>query len=154
MKKRGIAVLCWAVVLVLSLAFEVSADEAEEMCVPMGSIELQPPEGVEPQRESVMFPHSGHFGFNCQTCHHQWDGSAPVQSCTTSGCHDSVEPPPDPADTSAAVLYFKNAYHGQCIDCHREMKRQIQNLERSGRTLEEDIPSTGPTSCVGCHPKY
>ena len=88
------SVLSIAVVtcLVLGLAWGLATAQNEEMCVPMGDITL---EALSPdaQRESVSFPHSVHFSFNCQVCHHAQDNRAPIVGCTTSGCHDLAEAP-------------------------------------------------------------
>ncbi len=133
------------------------SEEAEEMCVPMGIIILEPPESVEAQREAVEFHHSKHFSYACNTCHHKWDIEAPIAGCTTSGCHDLFE---SPAKTQEAgtraeleMRYYKNAYHDMCIGCHKKIKAENEKLEASYRTLNKPLPQTGPTGCHQCHPK-
>lgn len=119
----------------------------EKMCIPMGSISLDPPATVTPERASVDFPHSLHFkGYSCDKCHHKWDGNQAVQSCMTSGCHDMTTAPENPLKngkyTEESIKYYKYAYHNQCRDCHKEEK------QKRDTTLV-----TLPTGCNECHPK-
>jgi hypothetical protein len=129
----------------------------EEMCVPMGVIELKAPDGVEPKRAAVEFRHAKHFDFTCVSCHHTWGLTEPIVGCMTSGCHDQTEipkaKPGEKVDEEAVMAYFKTAYHKQCIGCHKEMKAKSAALERSLQTLKKPLPKTGPTTCAGCHPK-
>jgi hypothetical protein len=124
--------------------------------VPVGRLVIAPPVGVAPKRSAVPFPHSLHFDYSCKTCHHQWDGYSPVQSCTASTCHDqtsfTVKSEKATADRPEAIRYYKFAFHQQCIGCHREINIQNEKLARSMKKIEEPIQSTGPTGCGGCHP--
>ena len=155
MKKLIIGGLCLLLALVFGNAMIVSGQSDDQMCIPMGTITLQAPESVEATRPAVQFPHPAHFSYNCQTCHHQWEMDAPIVSCTTSGCHDGTVAPTRSkkgvVDEEAAVAYYKTAFHKRCIGCHREMKIERKKLEMSGRTLNEKVPETGPTTCRGCH---
>ena len=129
----------------------------DEMCVPMGEITIAPlTEGAK--RSDVAFPHTVHFEFACQKCHHKWTGKEAIQSCTTSGCHDLDKSPVDengkPAkDSALKARYFKNAYHGMCIGCHKEIKVKNKAIEASAAALSEKLQPTGPTGCHQCHPK-
>jgi hypothetical protein len=129
----------------------------EEMCVPMGKIELKAPDGVESKRASVEFPHARHFDIACTTCHHTWGRTEPITGCMTSGCHDLAELPKKSAGEKVAeddlMAYYKTAYHKQCIGCHKENKVKIAALEKSMQALKKPLPKTGPTTCTGCHPK-
>ncbi|MBA3010252.1 MAG: cytochrome c3 family protein [Proteobacteria bacterium] len=121
--------------------------------IPLGTLTLTAPEGVEPKRPSVTFPHSGHFDYTCQTCHHEWDGKSPVQNCTVSGCHDQLESAEktrninDPKNSK----YFLAAYHKACIQCHRSLLKQRDRLEKSGVLDDNILPEYGPVACVECH---
>jgi len=135
----------------------VAFAEDEEMCVPMGIITLEPPESVEAKRAAVEFQHGRHFGLACTSCHHTWDGSEPITGCMTSGCHDLDTLPrkegSNAIDKDLAPRYYKNAYHGQCIGCHKNMKQEIEQMAKSLAGIEGKLPVTGPTGCIGCHPK-
>jgi hypothetical protein len=147
--------------LVLAIIFghalvATGSNDAEEMCVPMGSILLEPLEGVEAKRSAVDFYHPLHFGFACQTCHHKWEDTAkPIVGCSTTGCHDVAEAPKKSKtgaiDKEMAARYFKTAYHNLCIGCHKEIQIQNKALEMSGRILRENLPNAGPTGCKQCH---
>ena len=125
--------------------------------VPVGRLALAPPVGVTSERSAVAFPHSRHFGYTCSTCHHEWDGHSQVKSCTASQCHDqlsAVVKVRKMLDYSAeSIGYYKYAFHKKCIGCHRDIKTRNARLVRSGKTLREPLPPTGPTGCVDCHPR-
>ena len=134
-----------------------TAEDDGYMRVPLGSIELEPLEGVAAKESSVDFPHSLHFDFRCQRCHHKWEYDEQLQSCTASGCHDQPETPGKGQGKKirpeVRVKYFKIAYHQMCITCHKSL--EAENLE-SGMPLEplkERVATNLPTGCIECHPK-
>ncbi len=138
-----------------SLGVAVAGDE--QMCVPLGVITLEPPDTVEAKRAAVDFQHGLHLALACNNCHHTWEGPEPIQGCMTSGCHDLDTLPRKEGskviDKDQAFGYYKNAYHGQCIGCHKTMKKEIQQMAKSLAGVEGKIPVTGPTGCIRCHPK-
>lgn len=153
MHKKQIMTIC----LVISIFFAAglviaSDDEGDTLCIPLGVITLSPPESVEAKRSVVEFPHSAHFGILCQECHHQWDGESEVESCTTSGCHDYEEAPPK-EDTDEAILYYKKAFHEMCISCHKDLAAVNAKIAKTYQPSDDRTVPTGPTGCVGCHPK-
>lgn len=149
--------------LILALAFGAASSMASEsmetstMCIPMGKITLKPPESVDAKRAPVEFNHPLHFEINCNRCHHMWDKDSEIVSCGTSGCHELTESPLKAGGSEfegePAVLYYKNAYHTLCIGCHKEIKADNKKLELSKGTLPDQLPATGPTGCIQCHPK-
>ena len=156
MYKIGIGVFCLILALIFGNAMVIAGNsDGDYMSVPMGIIQLDPPDSVENPKPPVNFPHSIHFEFNCRTCHHQWEFDEPIQNCRTSGCHDGLVAPTkaekgeDPEELK--MSYYKNAYHKLCIGCHRDMKHENRKLELSGRVLKENLPATGPTGCKQCH---
>ena len=159
MYKISLGVFCLVLAIILGNAMVVTGSgDAEEMCIPMGTIVLEPPQGVEAKRTPVDFHHPTHFDFSCQTCHHKWvEMDQPIVGCSTSGCHDVTEAPkPSEAgavDKELAARYYKTAFHNLCIGCHKEIQIQNKALEMSGRVLKENLPNAGPTGCVQCHPK-
>lgn len=144
-----------ATVIVLMMSPLLAAEE--QMCIPLGDITLTPLV-EEAKRTNVSFPHSVHFSYACQECHHEWDGSAPVQSCSTSECHDLKQAPKtengEPVqDSQLSIRYYKKAFHDMCIGCHKAIKASNKALEAARVSLEEPLPAVGPTSCNHCHPK-
>ena len=159
MHKISLGVFCLVLAIIFGNAMVVTGSgDADDMCIPMGTILLEPLEGVEAKRTPVDFHHPTHFGFTCQSCHHKWiETDKPIVGCATTDCHDVAEAP-KPSETGAidkemAARYYKTAYHNLCIGCHKEMQIQNKALEMSGRVLKENLPNTGPTGCVQCHLK-
>lgn len=141
----------WVILLSLVLASVVSFSSsfADELCIPMGSIELSAPQGVEAKRSAVDFPHSDHFTINCNRCHHTWEYGIEIKSCMASGCHDEETAPKE----GDKIAYFKEAYHKACIGCHKAIQKKNKALELSKKSIDGQLEDTGPTSCVACHPK-
>ncbi|MDX1707882.1 MAG: cytochrome c3 family protein [Desulfobacterales bacterium] len=158
MQKVVFSLVCFVMAIICGSVMVVSGQEdAEDMCVPMGTIELGAPDGVEQKRSPVGFPHARHFDFECQTCHHTWDNTSQIQGCMTAGCHDAKEAATKTKQgaplRAEEIRYFKKAYHESCIGCHKIMKLRNQKIEMSGKKLDGPLPNPGPTSCIGCHPK-
>lgn len=157
MRIKGTVFLCMVALVMFSVVVSVPVSAEETLCIPLGELTIDPPAGVDQKRASVEFPHSIHFGYACQECHHTWSGEADVVSCSTSGCHDQLGTPENEetgeTDADKAVQYYKKAYHQRCIGCHKEIKERNKALELSQQTLDQDLEKTGPTGCVKCHPK-
>ena len=139
----------------VSLGVAVAGDE--EMCVPLGVITLEPPDSVEDKRAAVEFQHGRHLVLACNNCHHTWKGAEPIVGCMTTGCHDLDTLPRKEGskaiDKDQAFRYYKNAYHNQCIGCHKTMKKEIEQMAKSMASIDGKLPVTGPVGCIGCHPK-
>jgi hypothetical protein len=161
MSSVRIGLLCLVMMLTFGVALEAIGQNAKQsddsMCVPMGDIVIKSPVSVKQKRSPVNFPHSRHFGADCRTCHHKWDGNERIRNCTTAGCHDQKTPPETQATylkySGESIKYFKYAFHSQCVGCHKELKQKRKVMEMSQITLEGKLPATGPTSCGECHPK-
>jgi hypothetical protein len=144
-------------VVLMSLIWGTLLVADDEMCVPMGEITIEPLV-EDAKRSAVAFPHAVHFSYACQECHHEWDNTSVIQSCTTSGCHDLLEAPKTDdgkpvKDPDLKILYYKKAYHDLCIGCHKDIKQKNKAMEASLVDLDEKLPPAGPTSCKQCHPK-
>lgn len=156
MRRIGLAVLGVALSMTVGVSMAV-CKEVDQLCIPMKTIVLKPLSGAKQQRSPVAFPHSLHFKYRCQRCHHKWNGTGAIKNCTTSGCHDQLSTPMNtdgkiPAN-QVALKYYKKAYHQLCIDCHKQIKQRNKALELSDKKLTGELPRTGPTGCVECHPK-
>jgi hypothetical protein len=155
--QRSVLSIAVVTCLVLGLALGLATAQEEQMCVPMGDITLEALSS-DAQRESVSFPHAVHFTYKCQACHHGQEIDSPIVGCTTSGCHDLAQAPRGEdgrlvKDEDATMRYYKNAYHGLCIGCHKEIKQKNKSQEASKLALGEKSLPTGPTGCNECHPK-
>lgn len=157
MKKDFLSGLMVMITLFIVSPWAFAKDTMDAVYLPVGTLTLAAPRGMASQRSSVDFPHSRHFGYTCNSCHHKWDGLSQVSSCTASGCHEQVAPGkgekakrvPDPEDKP----HFKAAYHQNCIACHKRIKIERHKLEKSGTVLTKPLPRTGPTGCIECHPR-
>lgn len=148
---KGAITLSSALILLVSTWAMAAQPPAEPMCVPMGNIELTPPESVDAQRPAVTFPHAKHFAIQCQSCHHGWSGGEAVASCSSSGCHDLDQPIQPKQTGTPTARYFKEAFHRQCIGCHKTNKLKNRQLELSHQVLKDKLQPTGPTGCIECH---
>jgi len=159
MRKISILYLLLSLVFVFgSITIVVGQETETEMIVPMGIIEIEPPDSVEAVRTPVDFPHSRHFAsVDCRTCHHKWDGSDIIAGCATTDCHDVTVSPTKSENNrlnpDLMIKYYKSAFHKMCIGCHKEIKAQNKQLEASFKELKEKLPPSGPTGCIQCHPK-
>lgn len=149
MRGKRLAVSVIAIVLIGSLG--VLGAVAADMTVPLGNIELKAPNGYNAVRTSVTFSHSRHFIYKCTECHHTWKYDKPIVGCETAGCHDRIKPQKT-SDPAKAVRFFRAAYHEQCIECHKKIKRANARQEASTRSPATPLAKTGPTGCVECHP--
>jgi len=78
----------------------------------------------------VTFNHKAHASsIACTKCHHTWKQETSKTPPKCAECHKA-------GDTSEKGL--KNAFHKQCIDCHKDLQKQGKK--------------TGPTvKCSDCH---
>ena len=154
MNRLRIGVFCLLVFGAYGITTGIAGqNKTDEMCIPIGSLLLKPPESVEQKRSSIDFPHSGHFGYSCQTCHHTWTGEEKILDCTTSNCHDLKQPPKKAVSSDLAVRYYKKAFHARCQGCHKEIKKKNKEMEKLYKLADPKLMKTGPTGCVECHPK-
>jgi hypothetical protein len=165
MSKRNVVLICIAVVFLFSSAWVVASpfieeiDEEDTLSIPVGMLNIGPPEGVEMSVAPVDFPHSRHMTYSCRTCHHKWELHAIVDSCAASGCHDLTEAPEnaikDGKITDEGIRYYKYAYHEMCRNCHRDINAQNRQLVKKGQITGQDIQllRNGPVGCIECHPE-
>ncbi|MBU4345018.1 MAG: cytochrome c family protein [Desulfobacteraceae bacterium] len=77
----------------------------------------------------ILFDHKTHtvesgYGISCSDCHHNLEeGETAPQSC--GECHE-------PESQEEDMLSRSDAFHTQCIDCHKEAE-------------------AGPQKCASCH---
>lgn len=95
--------------------------------------------GMAAKRPGTPFTHKKHYddySVKCVECHHAVKakgGAVPAtKTCTDAGCHlaDQCNGQPVPKKNDACPA-FEDAYHKNCIDCHRQQ--------------------SGPTKCAECH---
>ena len=140
--------------MLISVAPQASDKETmDALFLPVGTLTLAAPRGVEMRRSPVAFPHSIHFDYTCKSCHHAWDGHSPVMGCAASGCHDRAIPVKEAKSDIPPIRFFKEAYHTSCLGCHRRLLQQRHHMVTSGAVMKKPLPNTGPTGCIQCHPR-
>jgi hypothetical protein len=82
------------------------------------------PEPLKKSNFSVItFSHVQHQKVACGSCHHMWDGSSDIQSCSADGCHDEY------GTLTGTMSYFK-AFHARdaeysCYGCHLRLNKEL-----------------------------
>ena len=138
-----------------SLALAVAND------APSGVILVTKADPASDRKPSI-FVHSKHSDYDCELCHHEWDGESEIETC--SACHP----------------IFSHAEHlsMDCEKCHKnwDMARDIEECgtchpgnemggipniikvshralcKRCHRNLATENKPTGPTTpCTSCH---
>jgi hypothetical protein len=56
-----------AILAIFSFGLVIAGESGESMCIPMGTIVIEPPDQIESKRAAVMFPHATHFSYTCNT---------------------------------------------------------------------------------------
>jgi len=121
--RRAIAYIVLALVIGILIALhtsDVSSSEGAPEAISLGS--------VAKVYEPVAFSHEMHSVLteDCGDCHHHSEAG---QTPPCGKCH-----PATLASKKAGPPGLKDAYHRQCIACHKEMEM-------------------GPTGCMDCHTK-
>jgi len=91
-------------------------------------------------RPAVTFPHNRHAeaGFSCKDCHHLYkDGKNVLDEGTLEEGKEAIRC--SACHHSNSRLSLEQAFHDQCIGCHRKALRENKK--------------TGPHFCGGCHVK-
>jgi len=143
------------VIVLLTGPANVAGDRLDAILVPVGTLVLNPPAEIVSVRSPVAFPHSLHFTYTCNQCHHKWNGLTQVKTCMAKGCHDALDPPQKSEKSLEydleAMPYFKYAYHKRCIGCHKDIRVINQTKEKSIMGSGGKVANLGPVGCVGCH---
>ncbi|WP_028315329.1 cytochrome c3 family protein [Desulfatibacillum aliphaticivorans] len=156
MKKSRLLMITVVLLLVSGLAvhaeYRVESDEGE-ICAPVQTMILTPPEDVEAKFADVRFPHADHFSYSCMECHHMWDGYSDINACMD--CHDATEYISRKEAKEDYIMYYQSAYHALCRDCHAEIGRKNTDIkkENKGKSDKDKVAllPNGPKSCNGCH---
>lgn len=160
MKLKLLIFVCFAAVGLLSLSSRpltgqaASVNEASQTQKLPGDDLIIP--SVDEKWGQVKFTHQQHLAFSdCNYCHHTNKGltlesfnagkSEKIPFCYD--CHVRKESDPKtPKGSDGTELWSKEAYHINCIDCHRgEITKQPKD---AGKVLKQ---GEGPTKCAACH---
>ncbi|MEJ5226727.1 cytochrome c3 family protein [Thermodesulfovibrio sp.] len=78
--------------------------------------------------------HAENYKIDCKTCHHT-DANPAEKATKCIECHD---PQGEKAAEKGGGIKAMDAYHKQCIDCHKK---------------ENEAGKAAPTKCNDCHKK-
>jgi len=155
MKLKLLIVACFALAGLLSLSGRVLTGQAAPQGQKLPGDDLIIP-SVDDKWGPVKFTHQQHIPFSdCTYCHHTNKGltlesfnagkSEKIPFC--ADCHLRKEgDPKTPKGADGTELGSKEAYHINCIDCHRgEITKKPKD---AGAVLKQ---GEGPTKCAACH---
>lgn len=154
MKKFFLGVIALVTMQLMGSTPIAAQDTLDAIYLPVGTLTIAAPRGVEAKRSPVLFPHSTHFDYTCKSCHHTWDGMGSIQGCMAAGCHDQSRTVKESQrEQSDKIRNFKEAYHRACLGCHRALQMERKERETAVSLLRAPLPKAGPTGCVVCHPR-
>ena len=148
-------------VIIVAAFFMLGSLAVHANDVPSGVILATKADPTSDRKPSV-FVHAKHEDYDCELCHHEWDGESKIEKCIA--CHP----------------IFSHAEHSSmdCEECHKcwEMTRDIEECgtchpgndkggipniirvshralcKRCHRELAKKKKPTGPTTpCTSCH---
>jgi len=161
MKVKLLIVACFVAVGLLSLSSRVLTGQAAYANEPSQTQKLPGNDLIIPSANDekwgpVKFTHQQHLAFSdCTYCHHTNKGltlesfnagkSEKIPFCYD--CHLRKEDDPkNPKSADGTELWSKEAYHINCIDCH---KGEITKVPKdAGKIFKQ---GEGPTKCAACH---
>lgn len=134
-----------AVMVVLGGAMAVMAQQQK---VP-STITLKPPIWEKLTKGPVVFNHEKHakdYQIACTECHHRyengknvWKEGDKVQPCWECHTEQTIRGEKK-LPAAQQKLNLKLAFHNNCIDCHKLVKKQNAEVD-------------SPITCIGCHGK-
>lgn len=101
---------------------------------PLDVYKLSPPGAKYPPTEFNHKNHAETYKIDCKHCHH----TDPNPNEKVTRCHACHDPAGEIAAEKGGGLKAMDAYHKQCIDCHRK---------------ENEAGKSAPTKCFDCHKK-
>jgi nitrate/TMAO reductase-like tetraheme cytochrome c subunit len=157
MKLKLLILACFAAVCSVHAAGSLFARQAPSQKLPGDDVIIP---SVDEKWGPCKFTHQRHLAFSsCLYCHHTSEGltlesfnageAAKVPLC--ADCHVRKEgEAKTPKSADGTELWSKEAYHLNCIDCHKgEITKKPKGI------TEADIKKQGegPTKCADCHEK-
>ncbi len=155
MKLKMLVVVLFAVMSISGFSGRVFSESAAMQGQKLPGDDLIIP-SVDEKWGQVKFTHQQHLAFSdCTFCHHTNKGltlesfkagkSEKIPFC--ADCHLRKEgDPKTPKNADGTELWSKEAYHFNCIDCHKgEITRKPKD---AGAVLKQ---GEGPTKCAACH---
>ena len=158
MRLKLLTVACFAALLSTQAAGLIFTGRAASQGQKMPAEVVLP--SVDEKWGPTKFTHEKHLAYSsCLYCHHTTKGltaesfnagkAEKVQLC--ADCHLRKEGDPKTAKNKAGEeLWSKEAYHRNCIDCHKgEITKKPEGIAPGDIKKQGE----GPTKCADCHEK-
>ena len=148
----GKILLCGILAVTVMFAGTLLVQAGKEECKtepPEGEMVIKDPAWEEHTKCPVSFNHTTHaeeYDLACTDCHHKYENGENVweegdPACPCSSCHTNLVIKGEKRLPEAEQkLNLKLAYHDNCVDCHRALKK-------------ENRDTAAPTTCTQCHPR-
>lgn len=145
MNKKLVTLLLAAGIAVIFVATGLQAGTASPDTITMDYNKYKKRSKKPPKDAFVVFTHKKHtedYKISCGDCHHDKDNKPlalkagdSVQKCAE--CHTKMEKAKKKKGEKDDMLVLENAMHGNCVDCHKELKKKGNK--------------NAPTACGQCH---
>jgi hypothetical protein len=159
MKIKLLIVACFVVACSLSISGRLlSTGQAAEQGQKLPGDDVVIP-SVDEKWGQVKFTHQKHYAYSdCVFCHHTNNATMTAETFTAgkdgkvplcAECHVRKEgDPKTPKGSDGTELWSYNAYHFNCIECH---KGEITHKPKGAPAAKKQ--GEGPTKCAECHEK-
>ena len=155
MKLKLLIVACFAVACLFIFSGRILTSRAATEGQKLPGDDLIIP-SVDEKWGAVKFTHKQHLAFSdCTYCHHtnkgltleSFNAGFPEKIPFCADCHFRKEgEAKTPKSHDGTELWSKEAYHINCIDCH---KGEITKVPKDAGAIKKQ--GEGPVKCAACH---
>lgn len=133
---KRLFLICLALAALTCAATVAMAADIE---APEGPVEMKFPAEGNKYAPVQFLHHDGHLQYtDCKTCHHTWDGTSALLSCSSDGCHSDTSRENKREPTSYDSAFHARKADQSCVGCHQKVSK-------------ENKDSAAPTKCNDCH---
>jgi hypothetical protein len=155
MKFKVLVLACFSIICLIGLNGVILPGTIAMQAQRMPGDDLVIP-SVDEKWGPTKFTHNKHLAYSdCTYCHHtnkgltleQFNGGKSERIPLCAECHFRKEgEPKTPKAADGLELWSKEAYHLNCIDCH---KGEITRKPKEAGGIKKQ--GEGPTKCAACH---
>ena len=155
MKFKVLVLACFSIICLIGLNGAILPGTIAMQAQKMPGDDLVIP-SVDEKWGPTKFTHNKHLAYSdCTYCHHtnkgltleQFNGGKSERIPLCAECHFRKEgEPKTPKAADGLELWSKEAYHLNCIDCH---KGEITRKPKEAGAIKKQ--GEGPTKCAACH---
>ena len=155
MKFKVLVLACFSIICLIGLNGAILPGTIAMQAQKMPGDDLVIP-SVDEKWGPTKFTHNKHLAYSdCTYCHHtnkgltleQFNGGKSERIPLCAECHFRKEgEPKTPKAADGLELWSKEAYHLNCIDCH---KGEVTRKPKEAGAIKKQ--GEGPTKCAACH---